>query len=94
MVDEILSDTKMTRMDRIEKLEAVLNSVIASSHDLSSNERCNCCCHNNDVNNYLQTSNVECQTVSTGDIVITNIFYEQDSKELNNTFLPATSKKK
>ncbi len=92
MVDEILSDTKMNRFDRIEKLEAVLNSVIAGSQDMSSMDYCNCHCHQNGSTNHVQTTDVECQTLSTGDIVITNIYYDQ-SKDQNKTVITSPRKK-
>lgn len=93
LVDEILSDTKMNKLDRIEKLEAVLNSVIAGSHELSSADCCNCHCHQNgSAVNSVQTSNVECQTLSTGDIVITNIYYEPNPQDHSKT-LSALPKK-
>lgn len=94
MVDEILSDTKMNKLDRIEKLEAVLNTVI-SSHELSSIDPYNCHCphqNGNTAKNQVQTADAECQTLSTGDIVVTNIYYDQNNKDKNKTL--TTSPKK
>lgn len=92
MMDEILSDTKMDRLDRIEKLEEVLNSVIARHQDMSSNNHsCFCNCHNENIN-HVPTAEVECQTLSTGDIVITNVFYENNSRDAEKTLIACVKK--
>lgn len=93
MMDEILSDTKMDRLDRIEKLEEVLNSVIARHQDMSSsNSCCICNCHTNTINHVVTKAEVECQTLSTGDIVITNVFYEQNGKTQEKTLIASARK--
>lgn len=95
MVDEILSDTKMDRLDRIEKLEQVLNSVLAKHENSSSNNNycCVCHCHNKYENHTsVSTTEEECQTLSTGDIVITNVFYEQNPKCQERTLIASVKK--
>lgn len=94
IMDEILSDTKMDRFDKIEKLEAVLNSVIANNQELSSTCQCDCHCRQNGTTNHVPTSEAECQTLSTGDIAITNIFYEQNSKDQGGRMVTASDKRK
>ncbi|XP_065215833.1 egalitarian protein homolog [Planococcus citri] len=102
MVDEILSDTKLDRLDRIEKLEEVLNSVIARHENTSSNNNnntycCNCHCHNetstvNHKSVSVSTTEADCQTLSTGDIVITNVFYEENPKCQEKTLIASARK--
>lgn len=94
IMDEILSDTKMDRFDKIEKLEAVLNSVIPDNQEqLSSVCGCSCHCRQNGTANHVQTLNAECQTLSTGDIAITNIFYEQNKNQINRTITVSDRRK-
>jgi hypothetical protein len=72
-MDELLSDTGMDRLDKMEKLEALLtHAVTANSCDVPRS--CNCNCHS-----YSMTES-STQTLSTGDIVITNIFVNEEEK--------------
>lgn len=91
MMDEILSDGRMDRFEKIEKLEAILSAVTGSATDqfsLSSADaspmKCVCSCR--DKNKSPRTernsgSGVACQTYSTGDIVITKIYLTEEEKE-------------
>lgn len=92
MVDEILSDARMDRLEKIEKLEAILSAVTTSSNDqLSPNsteafpKQCVCKCQNDKVDSPLKENktlvNVACQTLSTGDIAITQVFVTKEEKE-------------
>ncbi|XP_053997191.1 egalitarian protein homolog [Hylaeus anthracinus] len=92
MVDEILSDERMDRFEKIEKLEAVLSAVTgsaaidqfsSSSVDASPTK---CACSYRDRNKSPRTddnigSSVGCQTYSTGDIVITKIYLTEEDQE-------------
>ncbi|CAG5075580.1 Similar to egal-1: Egalitarian protein homolog (Caenorhabditis elegans) [Cotesia congregata] len=86
MVDEILSDENMDRFEKIEKLENILSSVTNFTSDkLSSkimypeSEKCTCLCHDNSNQQPREESpnatDVACQTLSTGDIVITSCYF-------------------
>ncbi|XP_076172552.1 egl_like_exo domain-containing protein isoform X2 [Ptiloglossa arizonensis] len=91
MVDEILSDERMDRFEKIEKLEAILSAVTGSATDQFSSSsvdasptKCVCSCR--DRNKSPRTdhnigNSVACQTYSTGDIVITKIFLTEEEKE-------------
>lgn len=92
MVDEILSDARMDRLEKIEKLEAILSAVTTSSNDqLSPNSlevsprQCACKCHNDIVDSSSKEEktfvNMACQTLSTGDIAITRVFVMEEEKE-------------
>lgn len=92
MVDEILSDEQMDRLEKIEKLEAILSTVTTSAADKSNSdsdtanfEKCSCLCHDRPSSQMQQknaiTVDVPCQTLSTGDIVITRIFFTDEEKE-------------
>ncbi|XP_014600429.1 PREDICTED: uncharacterized protein LOC106784924 [Polistes canadensis] len=93
MVDEILSDARMDRLEKIEKLEAILSAVTTSSNDqLSPNSteisprQCVCKCLNDKVDDSPTKENKElintaCQTLSTGDIAITRVFVTEEEKE-------------
>ncbi|KAK2586277.1 hypothetical protein KPH14_001532 [Odynerus spinipes] len=92
MVDEILSDARMDRLEKIEKLEAILSAVTTSSNDqLSPNStevsprQCMCKCPNDKVDSPTKENkilvNVACQTLSTGDIAITRVFVTEEEKE-------------
>ncbi|XP_076299775.1 egl_like_exo domain-containing protein [Lasioglossum baleicum] len=91
IMDEILSDERMDRFEKIEKLEAILSAVTGSVTDQFSSSsadvfpsKCTCSCRektksprtDNNVGN-----SVACQTYSTGDIVITKIFLTEEEKE-------------
>lgn len=93
MMDEILSDGQMDKLEKIEKLEAILSAVTSSATDqLSANSvdasptKCGCACQGDKTdsprtNRQATTTNVACQTLSTGDIVITRIFVSEEEKE-------------
>ncbi|KAL2720845.1 egalitarian protein [Vespula squamosa] len=92
MVDEILSDARMDRLEKIEKLEAILSAVTTSSNDqLSPNStevsprQCVCKCLNDKVDSPSKENkvlvNAACQTLSTGDIAITRVFVTEEEKE-------------
>ncbi|EZA61909.1 hypothetical protein DMN91_006383 [Ooceraea biroi] len=93
MMDEILSDGHMDKLEKIEKLEAILSAVTSSATDqLSANNvdasptKCACTCQGDKTdsprtNRQATVTNVACQTLSTGDIVITRIFVSEEEKE-------------
>ncbi|XP_044762675.1 uncharacterized protein LOC123319800 [Coccinella septempunctata] len=108
LVDTILSNSKIDRFDKIDRLESILTAtaLLPSNVDLPNVEldRCHCNCHSGKhLNNGLKTdremtpsgnyksvaqnsdevppkldhSNVETQTLSTGDIVVTKIYFNE-----------------
>lgn len=111
LVDNILSDSKIDRLDKIDKLEAILSvaalmpsgDVENTSPELVNNPKCSSCgCHLNKIggkfervvsptNNYVATNDdrvVEfkenqasfgTQTLSTGDIVVTKIYFNESA---------------
>lgn len=94
MMDEILSDVQMDRFEKIERLEAILSAVTGSSNDTdtldsvptTSPAKCTCMCQGNKVSDQSQSvpkqnQEVACQTLSTGDIVITRIHFSEEEKE-------------
>ncbi|XP_043266477.1 egalitarian protein homolog [Venturia canescens] len=92
MVDEILSDGQMNGLEKIEKLEAILSSVTYSSGDIfslenneNSSKKCQCMCQktlgNRTEKNNESVADVACQTLSTGDIVITRVYLTEEEKE-------------
>lgn len=93
MVDEILLDKQMDGLEKIEKLEAILSLVTSSTSDKynydtvhNNSIKCSCLCHDiNTTKEHQHESNsgtdVACQTLSTGDIVITRIFFTDEEKE-------------
>lgn len=92
MVDEILSDGQMDGLEKIEKLEAILSAVThPTSEGLSpsgidnSPTTCSCSCQGRSPRRRENVSEsvaeVGCQTLSTGDIVITRIFLTEEEKE-------------
>lgn len=92
LMDEVLSDGRMDRLEKIERLEAILSSIAVPS-DTSvppSNIqlppiKCICNCHGSkeivEQQDNAKVDNVACQTLSTGDIVITRIFFTEAEKE-------------
>lgn len=90
MVNEFLSDGRLDTVARIEKLEAML-SAVTSSDQLSTNRtdtslnKCICTCQGDKIDGpqsgRSQAVSVACQTVSTGDIVITRVFSSEEEKE-------------
>ncbi|KZC09417.1 Exonuclease 3'-5' domain-containing protein 1 [Dufourea novaeangliae] len=91
MMDEILSDERMDRFEKIEKLEAILSAATGSATDQFSSSSADasptkCACSCRDKTKSLRTdrnigSSVASQTYSTGDIVITKIFLTEEEKE-------------
>ena len=91
LVDEILSDQRIEKMDKIERLEAILSGAAGSNPSPSITQpssvetsNCNCDCHLN--TRILQDSptgsgkifsEVGSQTLSTGDIVITKVYFPE-----------------
>lgn len=71
LMDELLSDTGMDRLDKMERLEALLTSAVSTAR---SPDRCNCFCHGS--TSLVTTSS---QTISTGDIVITGVYSVDNS---------------
>lgn len=93
MVDEILSDVQMDRFEKIERLEAILSAVTAPSNDVETTDstivasptKCTMC-QGNKISQKSQSvpkpgKEVACQTLSTGDIVITRIHFSEEEKE-------------
>ncbi|XP_063981541.1 egalitarian protein homolog [Diachasmimorpha longicaudata] len=86
MVDEVLQDGQMDGFERIDKLEAILSAVSCSTDKLLSDSvhinSPNCMCQGfSPVKSAVQRSEAACQTLSTGDIVITRIFFVEEEKE-------------
>ncbi|XP_011641373.1 egalitarian protein homolog [Pogonomyrmex barbatus] len=93
MMDEILSDGRMDKFEKIEKLEAILSAVTSSATDqLSANNadaslmKCVCTCQDDKADSPRMDrqavgTSVACQTLSTGDIVFTRVFVSEEEKE-------------
>ncbi|XP_015114166.1 egalitarian protein homolog [Diachasma alloeum] len=87
MVDEILQDGQMDGFERIDKLEAILSAVTCSTSDklISDSVHINspkCMCQGfSPKKSTIARSEAACQTLSTGDIVITRIFFTEEEKE-------------
>lgn len=90
MMDEILSDGRMDKLEKIEKLEAILSAVTSCTTDQlpansadASPTKCVCMCQSDNSRTDRQAAgtSVACQTLSTGDIVITRIFVSEEEKE-------------
>lgn len=109
MVDLILSDNKIDRLDKIDKLEAILSAVtlLPSENEVSVTNKCSCNCHlgkngsiaalfdpnsrvlsptnryesfngDGDVVYKENHTNFGTQTLSTGDIVVTKIYFNEN----------------
>ncbi|XP_041971580.1 egalitarian protein homolog [Aricia agestis] len=127
MMDEILSDTNMDKVEKINRLEAILSAVAPLSGELEDKfsqtmeqtlpllknkdwsnlsqilnigepdkKNCSCRCHNSNFddikcNNIIESkkSEVGSQTLSTGDIVITRIYFREEDK-VNERILDAS----
>lgn len=73
-MDDILSDTNMDRLDKIERLEALLTAAMSGLGGGGGEGKCcSCQCH--------ITVGTASQTLSTGDIVITRICMNEEDKE-------------
>ncbi|KAJ8892209.1 hypothetical protein PR048_004789 [Dryococelus australis] len=122
LMDEILSDARMDRLEKIERLEAILSAATsnvplyseqdgseleANRNSSSDRQQCTCSCHNgvngcgsapcsNDVQrktlNKRGMVDVGCQTLSTGEIVITRIFFKEEEKEMEKTIMASPKK--
>ncbi|XP_066590368.1 egalitarian protein homolog [Prorops nasuta] len=83
MLDEILSDGRMDKFERIDKLEAILsaitgstdNELVSNSLDASPNKCDTCTCQTKGPG-----INAACQTLSTGDIGITKVFLQEQTE--------------
>ncbi|XP_014215546.1 uncharacterized protein LOC106644518 [Copidosoma floridanum] len=86
MVDEILEDGSMDGFEKIERLEAILSAVTGTTNDhdstRSSPTKCPCMCQAaGNSRAQQQRKETACQTLSTGDIVITRIFFTEEEEE-------------
>lgn len=107
LVDNILSNSKIDRLDKIERLESILTATTLLQPNLDGPnveiDRCHCNCHSKHMSNGVKSekemapsgsyksasqnveevppkanhSNVETQTLSTGDIVVTKIYFNE-----------------
>jgi len=86
-MDDILSDTNMDRLDKMDRLEALLTAAMSglggggNGGTEGGNIHCNCRCHEKMVT----TGELSSQTLSTGDIVITKIFFNEEDKGKERT---------
>ncbi|KAG8228935.1 hypothetical protein J437_LFUL007327 [Ladona fulva] len=113
LVDEILSDNRLDRTERIERLEAVLSSAVSltvggndspSSPILSNSPAlCHCSCYLNGEKEKQkepsekapakrEVTSSASQTLSTGDIVITRIYFTEEERERREKGLAASKK--
>lgn len=97
LMDEILSDARMDRLDKMERLEVLLTAATAATMNelrATGQGMCDCHCHTN--GEAMSSSKVDvdaaCQTLSTGDIVITRIFFTEDEKEKERTITSSPKK--
>jgi exonuclease 3'-5' domain-containing protein 1 len=111
MMDEILSDGLMDKVEKMERLEAVLSAATSSLDHLAADSAepslCVCQCHQKEApTNVSATTSpmtslvvgggggeggrmeVASQTLATGDIVITRIFFTEEEKEKERTLTP------
>lgn len=111
LMDEILSDQRIEKMDKIERLEAILSAATASSPSsitMSSSEIgsscCNCDCHTSKYVVSRETretttatgkyfSDAGSQTLSTGDIVITKVYFPEADTSASEICLSPSPKK-
>ena len=107
LMDEILSDQRIEKMDKIERLEAILSAATASSSSsvaLSSSAPgsscCNCDCHSSskyvaqrDSLTGKYVADAGCQTLSTGDIVITKVYFPEGDTSVTDICLTPSPKK-
>ncbi|KAL7286225.1 hypothetical protein TKK_0019499 [Trichogramma kaykai] len=92
MVDEILADNQMDGYEKIERLEAILSAATGStsnevdeSSSRSTPSRCSCACQGSKRSSpsepKVNRKESSSQTISTGDIVITRIYYTEEEEE-------------
>lgn len=97
LMDEILSDARMDRLDKMERLEALLTAATAATMNelrATGQSVCDCHCHTNGetTSNLKVDVDAASQTLSTGDIVITRIFFTEDEKEKERTITSSPKK--
>ncbi|XP_063234532.1 egalitarian protein homolog [Bacillus rossius redtenbacheri] len=97
LMDEILSDVRMDRLEKIERLEAVLSAATAnvpsSGEPEPRRQQCSCSCHDGAGPPCPSgVSDAACQTLSTGDVVITRIFFKEEERELEKTITASPRK--
>lgn len=88
-MDDILSDTNMDRLDKMERLEALLTAAMSGlgNSGKGGGTCCSCQCHDQST-----TVNTSSQTLSTGDIVITRVFVNEEDKEKERTIMCSSLK--
>lgn len=88
-MDDILSDSNMDRLDKMERLEALLTAAMSGlgGGGKGGGTCCSCQCHDHST-----TASVASQTLSTGDIVITRIFMNEEDKEKERTIMCSSVK--
>ena len=105
-VDKILASCDLDKLDKIKKIETVLNSITeidrtkevgtqTSSDDISQFQE------KEPIPNGITktskskstTSSTECQTLSTGDIVITKVFFPESQKKPSPRSTPDSPRK-
>lgn len=87
-MDDLLSDTNMDRLDKIDRLEALLTAAMSGMMSGAEGEveggSCSCHCHGRTSAAAVTTESAS-QTLSTGDIVITRIHYSEEEKQDERT---------
>lgn len=87
-MDDLLSDTNMDRLDKIDRLEALLTAAMSGMMSGAEGEveggSCGCQCHGR-MSAAAATTESASQTLSTGDIVITRIHYSEEEKQDERT---------
>lgn len=83
-MDDILSDTRMDRLDKMERLEALLTATMSGMGG-----GCHCQCHERSppLPPAASTASTASQTLSTGDIVITRIYFNEEDKDKERTIM-------
>lgn len=86
-MDDLLSDTNMDRLDKIDRLEALLTAAMSGLMSGTEGDReggsCGCQCHGR--TSTAVTTDSASQTLSTGDIVIMRIHYNEEDKQKDRT---------
>lgn len=88
-MDDLLSDTNMDRLDKIDRLEALLTAAMSGMMSGVEGEveggSCGCQCHGRTSTAAAAMTESASQTLSTGDIVITRIHYSEEEKQDERT---------
>lgn len=105
LIAQVLSDQGIEKIEKIERLEAILSAATAAtasgpaSMTMSSGSYslCTCDCHNYrhcEPSARRSVGDVSCQTLSTGDIVITTVYFptETDSSFTETCLTPSPKK--